>query len=174
MNRKQIIIIVVLAVFVVIVIITGLKRQPVEPSAPLGSEKEVVLPEELLLPDSTSTYTSAVPEDIELSETKLEVPIESDPEAKQKLGVYPIVATRSGYEPSEIVVNQGDIVLLELTSQGGIYNLFSPAFGFYLSATDGKTEQISFKASVSGTFLFNCRDHCPSGKVIKGQLIVLP
>jgi len=184
MNRKQIIIILVLAVFVVIVIITGLSRQqeglidlPDFPGLPGGgesknSEEPISLPDELLLPDSTSTFTTEVPQDVELSKPTIEAP--AAPNVKEKLGIFDMNVSKDGYDPLSITVKKGDLVQIRLTAVGGDYDFSMPYTGLYTFVLEGETKQISFGVTSSGTFVFQCRDHCPSEKIIKGQLIVLP
>ncbi len=174
-EHKQAIILVALAVFIVAeIIVVAVREFGGEPTMQDG-----VVPSGDTLVDEADEvgvpeFTTDVPKDAVETKPSVDVPIESDPEGKQRLGVYPITVTKDGYSPSILVVIQGDIVNLELTSQGGMYDIYSPAFGFYLSAPDGVTTQISFGAPVVGTFPLECRDYCPKGEKIYGQLVVKP
>ncbi len=176
MKRKHVIILAIVALIVVIeiavVVVLEVRKGVSEiPNGAITNGESVVGED---INGGVSDFTTEVPKDAVETKPKIDVPIESDPEGQQRLGVYPVTVTKDGYFPSMIVVIQGDIVNLELTSQGGTYDIYSPAFGFYLSAPDGETTQISFGAPVVGTFRVECRDYCPKGEKIYGQLIVKP
>lgn len=119
-------------------------------------------------------YTEEV--DKRAEETKPEEVIEivTNPERDESLGGYTITASRSGYSPEVLTVVQGNIVRLTFKSEGSKYDLFVPAMSVYLSAPEGGEKQTSFRVPQSGTFRFECRDFCPSGGKIYGQLIVKP
>jgi heme/copper-type cytochrome/quinol oxidase subunit 2 len=92
----------------------------------------------------------------------------------EKLGVYIITASRSGYNPDKITITENTIVTLKLKSEGGKFDLFIPNLSNYVVADEEETNDISFRISETGTYRFECRDFCPSDGKIFGQLIVKP
>lgn len=96
------------------------------------------------------------------------------PDATERFRVYTLVVSKEGYAPNQIVVNKGDVVQLNLTASGGSYDFSMPYTGLSQSVGPGETKQVSFGATSEGTFEFRCNTACPPGKVIRGQLIVLP
>lgn len=107
------------------------------------------------------------------TEPNIKVPIHSS-DNKNKLGIFKVTASSDGFKPSKISVNQGDVIQIDLIGQSEPIDLSIPYLGTYMSAQPNTTENISFKVPVSGTFRFECRDHCPGGEKITGKLISLP
>jgi len=176
MNRKEIISIVVAGVIVIGIVAFGIAGKLEKPGGSTIIPGGTVPEETGSELEGGGVYTPEIPRDAVLTTPVEEVPV-IDPgtgEQKGRVGVFAITATRSGYNPETITVKLGDVVNLELTAQGGAYDIHSPYLGFYLSAQDGETKQLSFKASLTGTFSFECRDYCPVGGKISGRLIILP
>jgi len=176
MTKKEIISLVVAGVVVVGIVILGVAGKLG------GTEGLITTPGETTGEATESetgegeTYTPEIPQDAVLTTPVEEIPV-VDPgtgEQKGRVGVFAITATKNGYDPETVTVKLGDVVNLELTAQGGAYDIYSPYLGFYLSAQDGETKQLSFKASLTGAFSFECRDRCPVGKKISGKLVILP
>jgi len=137
---------------------------------PVRNGQKIPPAEEMPLPE----FISEVPKNIEETPAEISEEIKEGVGAGTGLHVFNVIASKNGYDPAVIVVTEGDTVRLQLTSQGKKFDLFSPYMGFYLEADEGATEQLSFIVPVSGTFLFKCRNFCPNGKTIQGQLIVKP
>ncbi len=177
MNRKQIYILIALAVVVLIGVAAGIiiKNRDNTPigketsaqnsSASAGGSAAAVKP-----------YSAEIPKGAIETAPAQTIPLVSQPNAAPgaKFGVFRIAVGSNGYSPSSITVKQGDTVEINLETQDGKYDIFSSSAGFYTSASPGKPGKVSFQAGVSGTFLFNCRDLCPGGAIIRGSLIVLP
>ena len=168
MNKKEIIILIVVAILVVGIVVFGLARQG-------GSERD---DQEGLVNNSDdvsvvedSGFTAEVPEDIDLSETRSIVPVL--PGAEAQIRTFDLNITDDGFEPSELVVNKGDTVQINLSSIGGNYDFFIPAISAYQTVQVGEKKRVTFQALTSGTYVFQCRDLCPDGLKIKGSLIVL-
>jgi heme/copper-type cytochrome/quinol oxidase subunit 2 len=84
-------------------------------------------------------------------------------------------AARSGFNPSSITVNKGDTLNIDFTAVDDDYDFDILYMAFYYPKVfKGTTKKLIFDAATPGTFAFSCRDYCPSGGQIKGQLIVLP
>ena len=176
MTKKEIISLVVAGVVVIGIIVLGVAgklggaEEPI--TVPGGTTGETTGGET----GEGEIYTPEIPQDAVLTTPVEEIPV-IDPgtgEQKGRVGVFAITATKNGYDPETVTVKLGDVVNLELTAQGGAYDIYSPYLGFYLSAQDGETKQLSFKASLTGAFSFECRDRCPVGKKISGKLVILP
>lgn len=139
-------------------------------------EKEIVVPVEDLIQNSKELqekkYTAETPKDSAPTKPTETIMLENGNGNQQ--GIFAITASASGYTPASITVKSGDIITFQLTAQGADYDMFSSSMGFYLSAKKGTTEEIGFKTSLPGTFLFECRDNCPLGGKIQGTIIVLP
>ncbi|MDO8557497.1 MAG: cupredoxin domain-containing protein [Candidatus Jorgensenbacteria bacterium] len=124
------------------------------------------------VPEIIPAFTPEVPKNAAL--TPPAVDIKPDPGETKRQGFYGVKATKNGYDPAVLTVGRGNIVTIDFTAVDNAYDMFSESFGFYITAPKGETKQISFKAGTVGSFLFECRDHCPSGGKIQGQLIVIP
>lgn len=119
-------------------------------------------------------FSKNIPADAAPTKPKESVKIGPSTSGANTLGIYSITATTDGYSPATITVYESEVVRLELKSNGGEYDLYSPVIGFYVSSKNGVTNQITFKTPETGTFLFECRDHCPPNRKISGSLIVKP
>lgn len=120
-------------------------------------------------------YSPEVPSNAVLTPPKNETPASANPELDTKQRFFDLRASRSGFEPSSFTVNSGDTLQVDFTAVDGDYDLDIPYLGAYFSVVrEGETRRLPFDTSLVGTFDFMCRDYCPGGKVIKGQLIVLP
>lgn len=175
MSRKQIVILAASGVFVALVAFFGfLNRQGIfrsgeAPAAGVGDSTAGAGAE------APAAYSPEVPKGAVETKPQSEILVQSPAgEVRGAIGTYAITASARGYEPSELAVPLGNAVTVELTAQGGSYDLYSESAGFYVSAPDGGKGTVSFTPSVPGTFLFECRDLCPPGGKISGTLVVLP
>lgn len=78
------------------------------------------------------------------------------------------------YKPI-LVVNQGDTVVLKLTSADVIHGLSIKDFGIFIEdgIRPGKVKLVKFKADKAGVFTFSCNIICGSHhKNMQGTLIV--
>jgi heme/copper-type cytochrome/quinol oxidase subunit 2 len=174
MNRKQLIILVVVGVVVVIGILFGVfgRKQggffvPVDEKE--KKEGEVTMP---VGDTEVSVFTTEVPGNAELTVPQEKAP--AAPGAEEKLGIFNMTVSSSGFSPNSITVNKGDVVQIRLTAQGGDYDLSMPYKGLYVMVPENETKQITFGINTTGTYNFMCRDYCPGGRTINGELIVLP
>ncbi len=89
--------------------------------------------------------------------------------------IFNVSISKAGFNPSLIVVNEGDSVELSLKAVDGVYD-------FYFSNLNADSGQIqkdesslmSFLAQTSGQYVFECRTYCPYGNRIAGKVVVLP
>ncbi len=171
MAQREVYILIAAAVLIGGAVTIGLlasrSMQGVLPGEGLGEGGEVVAEE-------PTGFTEEVPQKAEETAPEEVIQVVTDPERNESLGVYTVVATRSGYSPSQLVVTEGNIVRLQFRADGGAYDIFIPAMNVYLSAEADEEVLTSFRVPQSGTFTFGCRDFCPWGKEISGELVVKP
>ena len=176
MTQKQITITVVFSLIVLAGIIIGVfSRKGSVPASP-GSQAGEITATSTPKSGEKTGFTSEIPKNAELTKPSQDIPITSKSSGSNvsNYKVFNVNVSASGYNPSEIVANKGDVVEINLTASGGSFDIFSRSAGFYVSASDGKIGKITFTPSDSGTYDFSCRDYCPNGKIISGKLIILP
>ena len=164
-NNKKTLILIVSAALLVAAIVFGVVIKSNKGNGPAGN----IETEEVAFVQS---YSSEVPSNAKLTEPLIESPVDPKSESTAKIRTFEVKASRSGFDPSEVVVNKGDTVGITVMSVDGDYDFDLPAIGGYQFVGQGEKRQISFQASPSGTFIYRCRDHCPTGGVISGKLIV--
>jgi plastocyanin len=171
MTKREKIIVIIAITFLVLIVVIGiyfkLWRAPQPVEQPINK-----------LPDSASKelienkYTQEVPKAAQPTKPTETIVLENGNGNQQ--GIFAITASASGYAPSSVTVKKGDIVTFQFTASGADYDMFSPTMGFHVTAKKGETKEIGFKTTVSGTFLFECRDFCPVTGKIQGTIVVLP
>jgi plastocyanin len=76
------------------------------------------------------------------------------------------------WQPSQIIVNQGDEVTLEFVGiNGAAHPTTITAFGQAFTVKRGQAHRVTFKADKAGIFGITCGTHKPS---MAGELIVMP
>jgi cytochrome c oxidase subunit II len=89
--------------------------------------------------------------------------------------VFRIEASSYAYTPSEISVNPGDRVTIELTATDVVHGLYLDGYDLSLSADPGQTARLSFVADRPGSFRFRCSVTCgPLHPFMIGKLRVGP
>jgi heme/copper-type cytochrome/quinol oxidase subunit 2 len=73
---------------------------------------------------------------------------------------FRIDARQFAYSPSELKVNSGDRVTLELVSQDVVHGLYIDGYGISVEADPGQTAVLSFVADRTGSFRFRCSVTC--------------
>jgi heme/copper-type cytochrome/quinol oxidase subunit 2 len=74
--------------------------------------------------------------------------------------VFQIDARQFAYSPSELSVNPGDKVTIQLISTDVIHGLYIDGYGVSLEADPGQTAALTFIANKSGSFHFRCNVTC--------------
>jgi heme/copper-type cytochrome/quinol oxidase subunit 2 len=88
---------------------------------------------------------------------------------------FRIEASSYAYTPSEISVNPGDRVTIELTATDVVHGLYLDGYDLSLSADPGQTARLSFVADRPGSFRFRCSVTCgPLHPFMIGKLRVGP
>jgi len=87
--------------------------------------------------------------------------------------VVKIEAQQFEFDPNRIVVNKGEIVRLEVTSQDVTHGMNIEEYGIDRKLQPGKTEIITFTPKETGRFHFHCSVYCGKGHSdMHGELIV--
>jgi cytochrome c oxidase subunit II len=87
--------------------------------------------------------------------------------------VIHVTARRFAYEPSEIVVKQGEPVILELEALDREHGFRLPALHLRADLAPGQVARVPLVASQKGRFPFACDVFCGSGhEDMTGELVV--
>jgi len=185
--NKKILILIILAVIAIIAIFVfqNIKSPPqVNPAPviapPITSEPTINTEPPPAPPEPSPASPKSSPVPAETSSSKLELtPPDQIYQLREgsdaKFRVFNITISKDGFKPNKIVVNQGDGVQFNLRALDGTYDLYIRTPRSYIENIEaGKLSQIGFEVSRAGTFGFQCRDKCPSGGLITGEIVVLP
>jgi heme/copper-type cytochrome/quinol oxidase subunit 2 len=74
--------------------------------------------------------------------------------------VFRIDAHQFSYSPSEIQVNTGDMVTIQLVSNDVVHGLYVDGYGISVEADPGQTKTLTFVADKPGSFRFRCNVTC--------------
>ena len=167
-NQKKTFMIIAIAVLVVAALVFMGARQGFFRNGTDGSNRET---------DATKTsvtYSPEIPKNIELTKPVNKNDFAAIPDSKTggQTRLFNILISKSGYDPDQIVVNNGDIVGITIIAVDGDYDFDLPAIGGYQFVKRGEKRQIGFQALKTGTFTYVCRDHCSSKGIIVGKFIV--
>lgn len=86
-------------------------------------------------------------------------PLPVQPIAPQERTIR-IEARQFAYSPSEIEVNPGDKVTIQLVSSDVVHGLYIDGYGITAEADPGQTATITFVADKPGSFRFRCNVTC--------------
>lgn len=180
MNKKRIYILVAVIVVILILIIIfskGNNQQTV--NAPTGNVSETEQGAE-----EKNKTKFEVPENIVVPELETKSPDESvaipltvapaAPQSESKFRRFEIRGEGDKYIPSEVIVNQNDIVHIDFTAVDKQYDMTLPDYGMQAVAAKGETKIFEFQAVAAGKFLYYC-EMCGGleGKT-KGYITVVP
>ena len=73
---------------------------------------------------------------------------------------FRIEARQFAYFPSELVVNRGDAVTIQLVSTDVVHGLYVDGYDISVQADPGQTATLTFVADKSGSFRFRCNVTC--------------
>jgi heme/copper-type cytochrome/quinol oxidase subunit 2 len=82
------------------------------------------------------------------------------PKSEPQSHSFRLVASSYAFTPSEIKVNPGDQVIIELTSSDVVHGLYLDGYELQVSADPGQTETLTFVADRPGTFRMRCSVTC--------------
>ncbi len=73
---------------------------------------------------------------------------------------FRIDARQFAYSPSELQVNLGDKVTIQLVSNDVVHGLYVDGYGVSVEADPGQTATLTFVANKPGSFRFRCNVTC--------------
>lgn len=73
---------------------------------------------------------------------------------------FEIDARQFAYAPSELKVNQGDTVTIQLVSADVVHGLYIDGYDISVEADPGQSATLTFTAEKSGSFRFRCNITC--------------
>ena len=74
--------------------------------------------------------------------------------------VFRIEARQFAYSPSELNINFGDTVTIELVSTDVVHGLYIDNYDISVEADPGQTAALTFKANKPGSFRLRCNVTC--------------
>ncbi len=86
-------------------------------------------------------------------------PLPVRPSAPQER-TFRIEAGQFAYSPSELKVNPGDTVNIQLVSTDVVHGLYVDGYDVSVEADPGQTQTLSFVADKPGSFRFRCNVTC--------------
>lgn len=86
-------------------------------------------------------------------------PLPAQPVTSQER-TFRIDARQFAYSPSEIQVNPGDHVTIQLVSNDVVHGLYVDEYGLSVEADPGQTATLTFVANKPGSFRFRCNVTC--------------
>ena len=73
---------------------------------------------------------------------------------------FRIGAGQFSYSPSELIVNPGDTITIELVSTDVVHGLYVDGYDISIEADPGQTATLTFIADKPGSFRFRCNVTC--------------
>ena len=74
--------------------------------------------------------------------------------------ILEIDARQYAYSPSELHVNEGDTVTIQLVSTDVVHGLYVDGYDISVTADPGQTAKLTFTADKPGSFRFRCNVTC--------------
>ena len=101
-------------------------------------------------------------------QTTLQLPSDSG-----KVKEFTMIATDFAFTPGVITVNQGDTVILHITSKDVAHGIAIPDFNVSQQLPVGEEKTVQFIVDKKGTFSFRCNVLCGTGhREMIGSLVV--
>jgi heme/copper-type cytochrome/quinol oxidase subunit 2 len=100
------------------------------------------------------------------------VQVPAAPNSAASFRSFSIQVSNNAYNPSTVVVNQGDTVNLKIVAVDANYGFNQPDYGLSSAIVQGKTQTIQFQATQSGDFTFYCAACGGPAKGPVGHIIV--
>jgi heme/copper-type cytochrome/quinol oxidase subunit 2 len=82
------------------------------------------------------------------------------PAVTRQARTFRIDARQFAYSPSELQVNPGDTVTVQLVSTDVVHGLYIDGYDLSVEADPGQTATMTFTANRSGSFRFRCNVTC--------------
>lgn len=81
-------------------------------------------------------------------------------EAAPRERTFRVEARQFAYSPSELRVNPGDTVTIQLVSTDVVHGLYIDGYGISVEADPGQTKSLTFVADKPGSFRLRCNVTC--------------
>ena len=95
------------------------------------------------------------------------------PSDSGKTKEFTMTANEFAFQPGLIEVNEGDTVILHITSIDVAHGISIPEFGVSQNLPIGEQKTVQFVADKKGTFTFRCHVFCGTGhSEMTGNLVV--
>ncbi len=157
-----------------------------EPEVTLtGAIRQQLKPGDTIYVELTKPGSSAIIIAVGQTQTDLLEVVASSPEAEKAVTVqveppkprpikaFDISAKNWVFDPAIIEVQQGDLVVLSVTSLDDEHGIGIAEYDINMKLPAGRTQNASFIADKKGQFPFYCNIYCGSGhKSMRGMLIV--
>lgn len=85
------------------------------------------------------------------------LPVQSVPPQER---IFRVEARQFAYSPSELNVNPGDIVTIQLVSTDVVHGLYVDGYNTSVEADPGQTATLTFVANKAGSFRVRCNVTC--------------
>jgi cytochrome c oxidase subunit 2 len=82
------------------------------------------------------------------------------PATAQQERTFRVDARQFAFSPSELAVNIGDTVHIQLVSTDVVHGLYVDGYDVSIEADPGQTQTLTFTASKPGSFRFRCNVTC--------------
>lgn len=123
--------------------------------------------------EASEEEEKATTEETVTEETTTETPATEEPAKVQEVKTFNITAKQFEFTPNTISVNEGNKVVVNLTSTDVDHGFAVTEYGISETVTAGETKTIEFTADKKGTFTFKCPVPCGEGHMdMIGNLIV--
>lgn len=100
---------------------------------------------------------------------------DNNPPVVGETKTFTMTAKMFEFVPGTITVNEGDTVVLNITSEDVEHGISIPQFGVSETLPVGEMVTVQFVADEAGTYTFFCNVFCGSGhQSMKGTLVVNP
>jgi heme/copper-type cytochrome/quinol oxidase subunit 2 len=87
-------------------------------------------------------------------------PFPGDSSPARTVHTFRVEASQFAYSPSELSVNPGDTVIIQLVSTDVVHGLYIDGYGLSVEADPGQTKTLVFTANKPGSFRFRCNVTC--------------
>jgi plastocyanin len=113
----------------------------------------------------------------ETGDGSIAVPVgvtDAAPGATAQLRTFNIKAEGGKFNPSTVIVNEGDTVHINFTAVDGTYDMTLPDYGLKQTATEGQTKIFEFQATNDGQYTYYCESCGGLNSSAKGFIIIKP
>ena len=171
MNPRQKVVIITSLIVVVFLAIVGVVSKKDKGVMREDAEEGPKESAENVSVEIKKVFSPVVPKKIEMTKPAQASPTREG--SSEKVGIFNMEMTDSGYSPATIAAKKGDIVQILLRAVDDDYDFAIPYVGIYKFMKKGKEGMVSFEATDVGALVFQCRDACPR-EGGEGEIVIIP